>query len=317
MSGSRPSSTRPIHRWLGAAAATLGCLVVGLFMVDLGTSGAMLAAADPALWATAIMLSMLMAAFRAIRLVASARARQPWPIVKASLIHNAANAVLPAKVGEAALPIALSRYAGFDPVRGIGLLVLVRLCDLVALAGLGLWLVAILDVWSLPTGWRVAIAIGGGLMTLGVVVLPRFIGAGAGRLRHVFNRLGPRLEAAASHLTDVPGLALVTSTACIWVALVLAAQVCVAAVGLTAEPGMVALACVAASLAFALPIGGIANAGPFEAAFAGVLVTGGAATEPAVAAAILLHLCAIVGALLPAGVALAFPVEPKERGRCL
>jgi hypothetical protein len=76
-----------------------------------------------------------------------------------------------------------------------------------------------------------------------------------------------------------------------------------------------AAAAVAGSLAFAVPISGIANTGPFEAAFAGALTALGAKLEPALASAVVVHLAAIVGNVI--SVMLGFAAFPVTAVRCV
>ena len=112
MKGASPNA-RPVRRWLVAAVATVVSFAAAVLLIDLDESVALLASADPAPVAAAVMLSMAMAGFRAARLVAAARSPHAWPIVKASLLHNAANALLPAKLGEAA---AIGESYGYDEI---------------------------------------------------------------------------------------------------------------------------------------------------------------------------------------------------------
>ena len=153
-------------------------------------------------------------------------------------------------------------------------------------------------------------------MALSVCAVPALARIGGAWGHRLVSRWGSRISAAAVEVGRSSAIILAGSTFSVWLTLVLAAQASVAAVGIAVDPGTAALASVAASLAFALPVSGFANVGPFEAAFAGVLVAGGVQAESALAAALLLHLCALAGAVIPALAALAFPVIRSEPVPC-
>lgn len=300
--------------WLVAALVTAGFVLVAANVLDVGESARSLTRIDAGAWATVIALSLLMAVLRALRVVVMARTAEIGPVVKASFLHGAANAILPARVGEAVLPIALARYGGFDPVRAVGLLLIVRLGDLIALAGIGLLLVAVIDIWDHPDGLRLLIAGAGILLMAGIGAVPALVGA-AGRVAPgMLRSLAGRIAAAGSLLARNARLSLVALTLAIWLTLAIAAQVSVSAAGLDTGFAYAWLACVAASLAFALPTNGIASVGPFEAAFVAMLALSGAPAEAALTAALHLHLCALAGAGLAALSTLVLPAQ--NEGRC-
>ncbi len=302
--------------WLIACLVTALCVVVGMYLLDLGQSARGLADIAPKAWIAVIGLSLLMAILRAARVAVVARAAQFGPVVKASFLHGAANAVLPARAGEAVLPVALARYGGMDPARAVGLLLIVRLGDLIVLFGLGLFFVAVLDVWGQTDGIRISLAMGGLALIVGVSAVPALVG-GLGRWTPgALKSLANRIAAAGSMLAGNSRISLVLLTLAIWLTLGLAAHVSISAAGLQIDMTYAFLAAIAASLAFALPTNGIASVGPFEAAFVGILALSGSSAELALTAAIHLHLCALIAAGLTALSTFLFPVSWGDKHLC-
>ncbi len=302
--------------WLTGSIVTLVCIGFAWSFLDLGESARSLSAMGGWAWVNVIGLSLLMAMLRAMRVALVARVQPIAPLVKASFLHGAANAVLPARMGEAVLPLALARYGGFDLLRAVGLLIIVRIGDLVALAGIGLTLIALLDVAHLHPALRVLLAAAGIVLVFAVGTVP-FLVRLAGRVAPALvSTAAARIAAAGAHLTLASKGGLVASTLAIWFVLALAAQISVNAAGLDTGFPAVWLACVAASFAFALPLNGIASIGPFEAAFVGVLAAAGAPAEAALTAAIHLHLSALIAAGLVAVAAFMFPARQTDRSLC-
>lgn len=302
--------------WLIACLVTAVCAMIGMYMLDLGKSARGLADIKPRAWVAVVGLSLLMAILRAARVAVVARVVQIGPVVKASFLHGAANAVLPVRAGEAVLPIALARYGGMDPARAVGLLLIVRLGDLIVLFGLGLFFVAVLDVWGQSDRIRVSLAMAGLALIVGVSVIPALVG-GLGRWTPgALKALVNRVAAAGSTLADNSRISLVVLTLAIWLTLGLAAHVSIAAAGLQVDMTLAFLAAIAASLAFALPTNGIASVGPFEAAFVGILALSGSSAELALTAAIHLHLCALIAAGLAALSTFLFPVSWGDKHLC-
>lgn len=303
--------------WLTALLITIVCIGFAMSFLDLGESTRTLSAMDGWAWANVIGLSLLMAMLRAMRVAVVAGVGHATPIVKASFLHGAANAVLPARMGEAVLPLALVRYSGMDLLPAIGLLIIVRMGDLLALAGIGLVLVALLDVLDLNLALRFLTAATGVALVFGVGAVPLIVRLGAKIAPGLISALAARVAGAGSHLSFASNCSLVASTLAIWLLLGLAAQVSVSAAGLDVDFPAVWLACVAASFAFALPFNGIASFGPFEAAFVGALAIFGTPAEAALTAAIHLHLGALIAAGLAAVGAFAFPARQTDQTQCL
>ncbi len=302
-----PPSQNARQQWAVALFVTGFCLIVAWQMVDLGESFALLSHHGPQAWAGGIGLCLSMGVLRAIRLVVVIRDAPLAQVVRASFLHGAANAVLPAKLGEAILPVGLAHYAGLDFVRAVGVLFLLRLGDLFALLGAGLLLVAVADFWTLTTAMRVTVGIGGTALLAGILFLPWLIRLSDRRRPEGVAGLTGRFAAAADPISTATALMSAGLTAAIWVALGLAAELSLASAGLSVGMATAWLASIAASLAFALPTNGLASFGPFEAAFVAVIVTAGAPAEAALAAAIHLHLCALAAAAITGVAASVFP----------
>ncbi len=315
----KPSKTGVSFRWHGLITAflvTAVCIGFALSLLDLGESANALTEIGPQAWMSVVFLSLIMAVLRAVRVTVIAGIVQFAPVIRASFLHGAANAVLPARMGEAVLPLALVRYSGLDLMRAVGLLLIVRLGDLLALFGIGLLLVAALDFWSLSAGIRLLLTVVAVLLIVGVGIVPYVVRKlGRWAPRFVGGLVG-RVAAAGERIGGGSRVWLVVLTLLIWITLGLAAQTSIAAAGLPIDFKLAWLASVAASLAFALPTNGIASIGPFEAAFVGVLVAAGAPAEAALAAAVHLHLCALIAAGLAALAAPMFPANRKDRVLC-
>lgn len=302
--------------WLTASLVTAGFACIGLSLLDLEVSAKALASVHPEAWISVIGLSLLMALLRAARVVVLADAVRTGLVIRASFLHGAANAILPARIGEAVLPLTLARYGGMDPMRAVGLLLILRLSDLIALVGFGSLLVAALNFWEFSTELRLVLAAAGILLIAGIGVVPflvRIVGRSAPRAIRAWAN---RITVAGAQLTHGSRIGLFALTLGIWVALGIAAQISIDATGLRVDPMLAWLACLAASLAFALPTNGIASIGPFEAAFVGVLVAADGSGEAALAAAVHLHMCALIAAGLTALAALVPPARSGDQKSC-
>lgn len=302
--------------WLTASLVTAGFACLGFTLFDLGASAKALAGVPPKAWISVIGLSLLVAFLRAARVAVIADTVPAGIAVRASFWHGAANVILPARMGEAVLPITLARYGGMDAMRAVGLLLIVRLGDLIALIGLGSVLIAGLDFWGFSTELRLLLAAGGVLLIAcigGVPFLVRIAGRCAPRAISVYAN---RIAEAGAQLTYGSRIGLLALTLAIWVTLGIAAQVSIGATGLRVDPMLAWLASVAASFAFALPTNGIASIGPFEAAFVGVLVAADGLGEAALAAAVHLHMCALIAGGLPALATLVFPKRSRDQKSC-
>ncbi|MEM8812934.1 MAG: lysylphosphatidylglycerol synthase domain-containing protein [Pseudomonadota bacterium] len=301
--------------WLSAASVTGVCLGVAALVMDLGASATALAAIDLKYWMATVTLCGAMALLRAGRVAMIAGVPRIDAVIRASFLHGAANAILPARLGEAVLPIALSRLGSMDLIRAIGLLFIVRLADLLVLLGSGLILLATANLW--PAGAELRFLMGGfGIaLILGAGTVPSALGLVQSALPVWLASYTARFSAAASLSWPVRA-GVFANTLAVWTVLAMAAFVSAQATGLALDWTIVALAAIGASLAFAMPTNGLASFGPFEAAFVAVAATAGAASETALAAALHLHLSALIAAGLAALSTTLLPTDVPEQPAC-
>nr|WP_276562511.1 lysylphosphatidylglycerol synthase domain-containing protein [Hoeflea prorocentri] len=291
--------------------AAFGLTALGLF--DVSRSGQALGRIHAQAWLLVVASFLLIAIIRAFRLLFIAPSAQVAPVFRASFLHGIANAVLPARMGEAVLPLALSKFAKLDLFRAIGLLLVVRLGDLIALTGLGLILVGLLDYANLADSLRIAAVVCGIVLISAIAVIPALVGVAGGLLPRLFKSLADRISTSSAQINAGNKAYLVLLTLAIWFTLAVASHISIRAAGLEVDFAVAWLACIAASFAFALPVNGIASVGPFEAAFVSVLVLSGADAQAALTAALHLHICALLAAGLAALSTVLFKAVPVTR----
>lgn len=215
------------------------------------------------LGAAVVALTVLL---RAARLCRCLGERPSVDLASASIVHNALVAILPAKLGEFALPAMLSRLRGTEALGGLGILVAMRIYDLLALGVVGGAAAAVTFDgalrWSLLSA---ALACG-----LGLAWLPRmgplFTVVAAreptgGRLDALLRRISRAMGGFGGHSArQLSWLSLA-----IWASLFTSFWVFTG--GSSRDWPSVAVEGAAGSLAFALPLSGVANLGPFQAAW--------------------------------------------------
>lgn len=252
-------------------------------------------------------LGLMTVLLRVVRLCVAIGQPLQWIYFRAVTLQGAAVATLPAKIGEAVLPLALVRQAGYSLPRAIGVLLLLRLYDLLTLIVFGAVSLALLtEQFSIahlqPVLWIAAAA------TLGVMALFPASAAMVSRLFHKYLNPQGKIVSLIDQLSfssrDLPlrrlaGLIVVSGL--IWASLFLVFYLTGIITGATPGPAASVLAGVAGSLAFALPVNGLANLGPFEAAWAGVMIPLGVIPASAVAAAVISHFILIFCNLALAG----------------
>ena len=302
---------KAVRKWAMALAVSVLFAMLAAQTLDLARAVQGLSAIPPLDWLIVISLAIAMAILRALRIRTALPEAPLTPIMRASFIHGAANATLPARLGEAALPIMLQRLIGLDLAKAFGLLLAVRFLDLMTILAFGFAFLAALLIGQAPFE---ATAIAFASLA--------FFAAGA-RLPAILHRMphftkGPaflsRLKDGASLFAGPTNLKPLIITCFIHLACILAGSRSVAALAPELPFVYAGLAVVAASLAFSSPINGAANFGPYEAAFASVIILGGGSADAALASAIHLHLCTLIAALLCGGAATLFP-SPDENTR--
>lgn len=245
------------------------------------------------------------------------------------LLYNAAVALLPAKLGELALPVLLRQRHGASLWHSGGLVVLLRVYDLLFVAGLAAASTLLLAAAEYPLPDRAAaaaaalllicIAVACGLPTAGRRALAQARGRWPNR-----HRLLARLGELSSALTSLSGTRLrrhLLETAALWAALV-AVWVCATAAFAGREHLLPAvLAGSLSSFAFALPINGVANLGPVQAVWVWTACGFGLPMTAAVVIALTAHLIPLLAGLLGGATALVAlaasrtaPVDPAMAG---
>ena len=285
----------------------IAIIVTGAFafwamsLSDLGHVADDLASSSLNGWFLCCGFMVLVTACRYLRVQLCVPSAPPLSLYRASALHGAAISVLPGKLGEAVLPVALKQLAGIPLMSGAGLLLLIRAFDTAALATLATIAYWLSGVAEPGMSGLVKVAAFVALVLLGSAPLVvvhgiRFLPRGD----HFIGRMVDSITAAIQIIPLSRIYLILLMTVMIWIFLGLAAFASIEAVGLEATlvNGMLAVAL--GSFAFALPINGIASIGPFEAAFSFALGLFGMPLDAAIAAAVHLHVCAVGTALVAA-----------------
>ena len=304
--------------WRRFLQVTLSVLVTGLFVWWLvpeqqaGDFTAALLNARPELAATALLLVVAGQWARGWRLamLVTPDGRPSFGIYRISVLHNFLASVIPARLGEIALVVLLRRHHAIPAMAGAGILVGVRVLDLLlltAVGGITGWLV-------LPAegelAWLPAVCgLAGSGSAAGFLLLPYIAPALSGCFALLHARHGGLLTAIPARvLASYAGLSrgriagLQVATGAVWLALLACNHVCALAVGATAGLGASLLASVASAYAFVSPINGIAQVGPFEAAWTYAAMAGGEDYNVALASAVLIHLATLLSGAAQAAI---------------
>lgn len=290
-----------------AAVVTLVFLFAAGAAVDLGQVAATLSETRPLHWALCLSIMLGVSFLRFLRVAIAAPSAPRLAAFRASALHGAAIAVLPGRAGEAALPLALKSAGGPGLAESAGLLLLIRLYDLVALLALLFVSLAFVMPGSVVSWGAAAAALAGFL--LAPAAFKRALGVVRSRLP---DRFAPLVEAAAA-LRAAGHVHLLIATAGVWGGVVLASAAAMRATLGEAGWSEAALSAGAASFAFASPVNGLASLGPFEGAYAGVLAGLGHDPASALGAGLMLHACALAAALAAAAAGGASAVWPRRR----
>ncbi len=307
MSESRNSRRRVLLGWFFGILLSAGLAILVEWVLGWRSVLAVWREVPPGELLLGAGLAVLSYGLRAGRLAVVARGvgarASPLSWFRITALHLAAINLVPARAGEAALPLLMRRHCSVPLAQGLGLLVALRLHDLVAMATLGLSAVVML-VYGGTAGLIALLGLG---LTgwLGLVWAPRLLLPWADRGQRWVAVLSWPLRLLPANLVWVYGLTL-TAWAAKWFSLAIVAG---AVAGLDSMQALVAIA--AAEVAALSPIQGVAGAGTFEAAVAGALVLTGLGAAEALHAAVTLHLFLLGISLLLAVPALFLP----HRGR--
>ena len=204
------------------------------------------------------------------------------------------NLVLPFKIGDFSFPLLARKTVGAPLLRGTVAIVWCRLNDLCVTLAILSFSGALLIAPDRHPGYRpTLIAVGVAWLLLPLVLAP------ATRVLRSWRCFGRVLDGLPDGVQlqhgRGPALAL---TLAIWSTHSLIGYLAVAAVVDGASMVATAFAGAASNLAFALPITGVAGLGPPQAAWAAALHLSGASWEIAIATALLMYGCILLGAML-------------------
>ncbi|WP_246237497.1 lysylphosphatidylglycerol synthase transmembrane domain-containing protein [Caldichromatium japonicum] len=223
------------------------------------------------------------------------------PVLRLTLLHNAANNLLPMRLGELVFPWLMRRYFGYGLVVAAASLLWLRVLDLHFLVLLGF---LILELSHSSWIWWV----GGGLWLggLGVLIPISKLGesavlVGSGRLRGPIRQF---LQSTPRNPWSI--LRLYVWTALIW-GLKFIAFTSLLRFFLPIETWRLLVGVMGAELSSVLPVHGIAGTGSYELAAVAALVPLGIEPRLALAAAVHLHLFLLGSTLVLGALGLLLP----------
>lgn len=263
---------RTATRIVLAVLATAGFAAILYYNFDLPAIRSLLLGSDPRWLAGGAIASITTTLLRASRLSLVVAGGASPPLMAASIVHNATTALLPMKLGEFALPLLLARVGDMRLTEGLGVLLVVRVLDMLALLLVGS-LAAWIALARMPqhAPWAsMALALSVATVLGVLVMLAGWKTVASGlrdsrllqRVPFVRRALMAATMASPAHLAAAFGLSLA-----IWACLFLAFYCFWHAIGLDVDVAQAATIGTAASFAFAFPISGVANVGPFQAAW--------------------------------------------------
>lgn len=227
--------------------------------------------------------------------------------VRLSALHNLANNLLPMRIGEAAMPLLMSRYFGHRLSDSALALLWIRLLDLHVLLLIGLiagWLASDNRWWLAGmAAWLLALPLG--LLLRGWLAVR--LADRPGRLVALLRGLLAALPARGLRFAEVYGWTLAT-----WLTKFTAFTVILQ--HFTGLPLWQAITgVIGAELSSVLPIHGVAGAGSYEAALVLALSPSGVPADLALAGAVNLHLFLLGVTLLLGPLALLLPRPTHHR----
>jgi uncharacterized membrane protein YbhN (UPF0104 family) len=227
---------------------------------------------------------------RGLRIAMVLGERPSASLLRVSVLHNLLSTLLPMRLGEAALPLLLRRERRAGIGLGVGVLVSLRLFDLLAIGVAGGLVLILLGArlapelpWLGTAAVAIAVMIVCGMPWLAVAA-SRLSAGGLARWPRLARFVGQMLKTALDFAWPAR-LALLGLSSLAWVGVIGAFYLTAHAFGIAVRPAEAVLAVTAAALAFVLPINGIGSLGPVQLGFAGVLAAFGHAFAPALLAA--------------------------------
>jgi uncharacterized membrane protein YbhN (UPF0104 family) len=270
-----PRPLRDLHAAVALAVAVVLVVAVVLGVerfVGWGTVAETARDIAPAAWAGFLALLAVSYSARALRLWRLLRDLHPGArLVRAApvfFVHNAMATLLPARLGEAAMPLLARRWVGVDWAGTIGALAWWRLSDLAIVAALAL---ALLAAGAHVLAPLFALALAACCLPFVVFALraplARHLAAHPepGRVRRLARRVVAGMPARWGALAADLALALVSWSSKL-VAFTLLIQAALTAAHATLPPApLLAAAAIAGDTAGAMPVPTLGGVGPFEA----------------------------------------------------
>lgn len=231
---------------------------------------------------------------RAMRIGYCVDGRLRSPLVFMAYLYNALSALLPARLGDVALPFLLRQQARTPLGSGFGLLILLRVLDLLTLVALGALAVVVSECSTNRSICLLAslILVGSCAALLACVVgapaLLRFVQRHDASRSKLW-RIAVQLVSPMAQIGRARLVKLMLMSFAIWLSLFASFAMLARSIMTDVALSQVGAAGAAASLAFAIPFSAIANVGSFEAAWVWVMSTFGHPASVALAAALLAH----------------------------
>jgi hypothetical protein len=223
-----------------------------------------------------------------------------WLFLRIALQLNFMNFVLPFRLGELSYPVLMKHHFGQGLLHSAGVLMLARLFDLAAVLAILLGAAAVLGMGggSVGNAALVLVATACGLAPFALLLGGQALRPWTMRLRH-FGSAAAKLTAGLDALRDRgPAIVAVMLGWAIWLLLGAAAILVAGAVTTSISPGAALLGSAAGSIAFALPVNGIAGIGPAQAAWVAALTHLGVPWDDAVVSALALHAVVLANAVV-------------------
>jgi hypothetical protein len=292
-------------RWLLstllAVAITAGCLWF-LLTPEIARSLWRLAAeARPLPILAAFLIGAGVQWLRAWRFAVMSTGRLGLPganLVRVAFQLNALNFILPLRLGELSYPVLMRRHYGYGLVHSAGILLLARAFDLATVGAILLGTAA----WLGLAGAHPLVF---GLGALALALSPFALALGGRALQPHLTRL-PHVGSFAARLTlglaaladPRAAMATVALGFAVWLAFGFSAMLVADAVVATVPAATAMLGALSGSIAFALPINGIAGIGPSQAAWVAATTLTGVPWNDAVLSALALHAVVLTNALV-------------------
>ncbi|MEM6414870.1 MAG: lysylphosphatidylglycerol synthase transmembrane domain-containing protein [Pseudomonadota bacterium] len=209
-----------------------------------------------------------------------------------SIIHNAATALLPMKLGEIVFPVLIARCGRMNRIEAVGALLVLRAFDLFAIlfttaaAVAMIWIEkdAFIGVFATAAFLGLLVLLGGALLFWPRLITLAQMTSTQPTLKIIISLLRPLAQLRRSQVAQQMILSIV-----IWGVLIGTFLAGCRGLNLDVTYREMVVISAAASLAFAAPIAGVANVGPFQAAWLWASGFFGLEVSPALAAAFLVH----------------------------